>query len=208
MKVRFTMDKITRDGDPVLRQVAKPVPFPLSEENRQLAKDMMTYLEVSQDDKLNEKYGLRPGVGLAAPQVGESLQMTAILIPSQDVKASSNDQDETPDNDQENQEEAEPFFKGVIFNPVIVSEAVKRGALSVGEGCLSVDEDVPGFVPRSNRITVRYQDEDGQTQTIKLRGYPAIVFQHEIDHLHGHLYYDHINRQDPWHIDDNTHYIE
>ncbi|CAH1853561.1 peptide deformylase [Convivina praedatoris] len=192
MKVRFTMDKITRDGNPVLREISQAVPFPLSDENRRLAQDMMTYLEVSQDDEANEKYGLRPGVGLAAPQVGYALQMAAILIPAQ--------------NPQENDEE--PYFKGVIFNPVIVSEAVQRGALNVGEGCLSVDEDVPGFVPRSNRITVRYQDEEGQSQTIKLRGYPAIVFQHEIDHLHGHLYYDHINRNDPWHVDDQTKYIE
>lgn len=192
MKVRFTMDKITRDGNPVLREISQAVPFPLSDENRQLAQDMMTYLEVSQDDEANEKYGLRPGVGLAAPQVGYSLQMAAVLIPAQ--------------NPQESNEE--PYFKGVIFNPVIVSETVQRGALNVGEGCLSVDEDVPGFVPRSNRITVRYQDEEGQSQTIKLRGYPAIVFQHEIDHLHGHLYYDHINQNDPWHVDDQTKYIE
>ncbi|CAK1224623.1 Peptide deformylase (Def) [Fructobacillus tropaeoli] len=192
MTIRFTMDKITRDGDPVLRDQAKEVPFPLSAEHQQLAKDMMTYLEVSQDEEENEKYGLRPGVGLAAPQVGESLQMTAILIPSADPAEDAEDK---------------PFFKGVVFNPVIVSETVGRAALETGEGCLSVDEDVPGFVPRSKKITVRYQDESGQTLTKALRNYPAIVFQHEIDHLHGKLYYDHINRQDPWHVDDSTKYL-
>ncbi|WP_313593574.1 peptide deformylase, partial [Leuconostoc lactis] len=67
MTIRFTMDKITRDGEPVLRQVAEKVPFPLSEEHAQLAEDMMTYLVISQDEAQNEKYGLRPGVGLAAP---------------------------------------------------------------------------------------------------------------------------------------------
>ena len=140
----------------------------------------------------NEKYGLRPGVGLAAPQVGYSLRMSSILIPALDPE-------DTTD---------EPYFKGTIFNPVIISESVKRGALNVGEGCLSVDEDVPGFVPRAYRITVRYQDEDGNKQTIKLRDYPAIVFQHEIDHLHGHLYYDHINMQSPWEVDEDTKYID
>ncbi|CAK8054035.1 peptide deformylase [Eupransor demetentiae] len=192
MKLRFTMDKITRDGNPVLREISKPVEFPLSDEDRQLAKDMMEYLVVSQDDEANEKYGLRPGVGLAAPQVGYAKQMAAILIPDQDPKETS----ETP------------YFKGVIFNPVIISETVQRAALNVGEGCLSVDEDVPGFVPRSSKITVRYQDESGETKTIKLRNYPAIVFQHEIDHLHGHLYYDHINRANPWAINDQTKYID
>ncbi len=192
MTIRFTMDKITRDGDPVLRQVAASVPFPLSKDHAQLAEDMMTYLVISQDETQNEKYGLRPGVGLAAPQVGESLQMAAVLIPSLDP----------------HEHDEEPYFKGTIFNPVIISESVKRAALDVGEGCLSVDEDVPGFVPRANRITVRYQNEQGETKTIKLRDYPAIVFQHEIDHLHGHLYYDHIDMKSPWEVDDDTKYID
>lgn len=195
MTIRFTMDKITRDGDPVLRQVSTAVPFPLSEEHAQLAQDMMTYLVVSQDEEENEKYGLRPGVGLAAPQVGYSLQMTSILIPALET----HEQDEQDD---------KPYFKGTIFNPVIISESVKRSALNVGEGCLSVDEDVPGFVPRANRITVRYQDETGATKTLKLRDYPAIVFQHEIDHLHGHLYYDHIKLDAPWQVDDDVKYID
>lgn len=51
MTIRFTMDKITRDGDPVLRKTVMSVPFPLSEEHAQLAKDMMEYLVVSQDEK-------------------------------------------------------------------------------------------------------------------------------------------------------------
>ena len=195
MTIRFTMDKITRDGDPVLRQVSTAVPFPLSEEHAQLAQDMMTYLVVSQDEEENEKYGLRPGVGLAAPQVGYSLQMTSILIPALET----HEQDEQDD---------KPYFKGTIFNPVIISESVKRSALNVGEGCLSVDEDVPGFVPRANRITVRYKDETGATKTLKLRDYPAIVFQHEIDHLHGHLYYDHIYLDAPWQVDDDVKYID
>ena len=195
MTIRFTMDKITRDGDPVLRQVSTAVPFPLSEEHAQLAQDMMTYLVVSQDEEENEKYGLRPGVGLAAPQVGYSLQMTSILIPALET----HEQDEQDD---------KPYFKGTIFNPVIISESVKRSALNVGEGCLSVDEDVPGFVPRANRITVRYKDETGATKTLKLRDYPAIVFQHEIDHLHGHLYYHHNKLDAPWQVDDDVKYID
>lgn len=71
------MKDIVRDGDPVLRKVAKPLTFPLSDHYKKLADDMMEYLVNSQDPKIAEKHQLRAGVGLAAPQVGESVQMAA-----------------------------------------------------------------------------------------------------------------------------------
>ena len=193
----YLMKDIVRDGDPVLRQQAAKVTFPLSDEVKKATKNMMEYLIISQDEEENEKYGLRPGVGLAAPQVGISQQFSSILIPDEDVDDSDIDED------------AEPtyFFKGTIYNPVITRQSVKQTALSMGEGCLSVDEDVPGYVERSYRITVKYQDENGDFQELKLEGYPAIVFQHEIDHLHGTLYYDHISKTTPWSESDGTRYI-
>ncbi|WP_047769051.1 MULTISPECIES: peptide deformylase [Limosilactobacillus] len=175
----YLMKDIVRDGDPVLRKRAAKVEFPLSEEDQQLAKKMMEYLEVSQDPKLCEKYKLRAGVGLAAPQVGVSKQMAAVLVPPL-------------------KKDGQPEFKDVIINPVIVSESVQYGALTEGEGCLSVDKDVPGYVPRHDRITLRYQDTDGKKHQVRLKNYPAIVCQHEIDHLHGVLFYDHINKQAPF----------
>ena len=78
----FLMKDIVRDGDPVLRKRAAKVSFPLSDEDQELAKKMMDYLEVRQDPKLCEKYKLRAGVGLAAPQVGVSKQMAAVLVPA------------------------------------------------------------------------------------------------------------------------------
>ncbi len=195
----YLMKDIVRDGDPVLRTYAAKIEFPLSEEDQQAMKSMMEYLVVSQDEDENEKYGLRPGVGLAAPQVGIAKMYSAILIPNEDLEELEN-RDDLP-------EDELYAFKGVIINPVITRQSVKHAALTMGEGCLSVDEDLPGYVPRANRITVKYQDETGATQEIKLEGYPAIVFQHEIDHLHGTLYYDHINKQDPWDTIDNTKYI-
>lgn len=179
------MKNIVRDGDPVLRQEAAKVTFPLSEEDRQLADDMMEYLVNSQDEATAKKYGLRAGVGLAAPQVGVSKMMAAVLVPGETADAQSP-------------------FTGVIINPVIVSHSVQDGALTEGEGCLSVDRDVPGFVPRHDRITVRYQDVEGQTHKIRLKDYPAIVFQHEIDHLHGILFYDHIDTEHPFEVADDT----
>lgn len=80
------MHDITRDGNPVLRQVAKPLTFPLADEYKELADEMMQYLINSQDPKIAEKHQLRAGVGLAAPQVGKSIQMAALLVPNDKVK--------------------------------------------------------------------------------------------------------------------------
>jgi peptide deformylase len=175
------MKDIVRDGDPVLRKQAQKVQFPLSDEDKQLAHDLMEYLEVSQNPELCEKYQLRAGVGLAAPQVGVSKMMASVLVPNEDEDESD-----------------KPLFKDVIINPVIISNSVQRGALTEGEGCLSVDKDIPGYVPRAARITLRYTDVDGKQHQIRLKNYPAIVCQHEIDHLHGVLFYDHINQDNPF----------
>ncbi|KAA8433525.1 peptide deformylase [Weissella sagaensis] len=193
----YLMNEIVRDGNKVLRERATKVEFPLSDEVKEVSKNMMEYLVVSQNEEENEKYGLRPGVGLAAPQVGVSQQFSSILIPSDDVE----ELQEKPENDDEY------YFKGTIYNPVITRQSVKQAALSMGEGCLSVDNDLPGYVNRAYKITVKFQNEQGEQQELRLSGYPAIVFQHEIDHLHGSLYYDHINNKDPWHQTDNTRYL-
>lgn len=194
------MDDITRDGNPVLREYAEKVTFPLSDENKELAKKMMEYLEISQNPDLAEEYGLRAGVGLAAPQVGVSLQMASVLVPSPVEPEDPDDHDAILKASQEAQDN--PLFKDVIINPVIVSSSVQRGALSEGEGCLSVDVDRPGYVPRADRITLRYQDVDGNEHKVRLKNYPAIVCQHEIDHLHGVLFYDHINKKEPFSTSD------
>ncbi|OBU96415.1 peptide deformylase [Lentilactobacillus parabuchneri] len=177
----FLMKDIVRDGDPVLRKQAQKVKFPLSDQDKKLAHDLMEYLEVSQDPERGQELGLRAGVGLAAPQVGVSEMMASVLVPSEDEN-----------------EKNKPVFKDVIINPVIVSNSVQRGALTEGEGCLSVDKDIPGYVPRAARITLKYQDVDGKEHQIRLKNYPAIVCQHEIDHLHGTLFYDHINKENPY----------
>lgn len=177
------MKDIVRDGNPVLRAVAEQVDFPLSDEKKQLAHDMMEFLVNSQDPKMAEKHQLRAGVGLAAPQVGESIQMAALLVPGEDD---------------------EIILKEVIVNPKIIRSSVRMAALAEGEGCLSVDEDIPGYVPRADKVTVRYQNVDGEEKEIRLQDYPAIVIQHEIDHLNGHLFYDHINKQEPFKLEENT----
>lgn len=174
----ITMDNIIREGNPTLRARAEKLAFPLSDEIKQTAHEMMEFLENSQDEEIAAKYHLRAGVGLAAPQIDKSIRMTAVLIPGIE-------------------EGDEPIFKDVLVNPTILSESVQMVALGEGEGCLSVDREVPGYVPRHDRIKVRWYDLDGNEHIERLRDYPAIVLQHEIDHLNGILFYDHINKENP-----------
>jgi peptide deformylase len=173
------MKNIIREGNPILRQRANKVEFPLSPEDKKLAQDMMEFLENSQNEEIAEKYGLRAGVGLAAPQLAVSKRMTAVLVPGVE-------------------KEQDPLFKHVLINPTILSESVQMVALGEGEGCLSVDREVPGYVPRHNRIKLRWYDLDGNEHQARLNGYEAIVVQHEIDHLNGILFYDHINKNNPF----------
>lgn len=182
------MKDIVRDGHSVLRATAKKVEFPLSDEDKKLAHDMMEFLVNSQNPEIAQKHQLRAGVGLAAPQVGVSKQMAAVLVPGGD--------------------DEEPILKTVLINPVIIAHSVKGAALAEGEGCLSVDRDIPGYVPRHDRITIRCQDMDGNTKKLKLKDYPAIVCQHEIDHLNGILFYDHINNDAPFTLPENTVIVE
>ena len=181
----ITMDDIIREGHPSLRQVAKEITFPLSEEQVQRGHDMLTFLKNSQNPEIAEKYGLRGGVGLAAPQLDVLERMIAVHIPGPEA-------------------EDEPQFSALMVNPKIVSHSVQEACIQSGEGCLSVDRDVPGYVVRHARLTLSYQDLAGETHKKKLRNYEAIVVQHEIDHLNGVMFYDHINSAQPYALTDNV----
>ncbi|SEN31980.1 peptide deformylase [Mesobacillus persicus] len=172
----LTMDNIVRDGHPSLRRVADEVSIPASEEDKLVLNQMFEFVLNSQNPEIAEKYGLRPGIGLAAPQINISKRMIAIHV----------------------HDEKGELISYALFNPKIVSHSVERSYLSSGEGCLSVDEAIPGFVPRYARITVKGINIDGDEVKIRLKGLPAIVFQHEIDHLNGIMFYDHINKNDPF----------
>lgn len=180
------MYDIVREGHPALRQIAEEVELPLSEENRKLAEDMLTYLKNSQDEETAEKYGLRPGIGLAAPQVNVSKRMFALHLPDDDGE----------------------MLSFVAINPKIISHSVEKTYLSGGEGCLSVDREVPGYVPRYKRITVKFHTVDGNELKLRLKGLPAVAFQHELDHLNGVLFYDHINPANPFAEEPNSSPLE
>lgn len=114
-----------------------------------------------------------PGVGLAAPQIG--IQKRIIVI------------DAGPE-DPEDEEVTGELFK--LINPEILE---LEGQVSSEEGCLSI----PGIketIKRAERVTVRALNENGEEITIDADGFLAIVLQHEIDHLNGVLFIDHLSR--------------
>lgn len=172
---------ILDEKDKRLHQVAKEVVFPLDEKDKQLINEAMEYLENSQIEELAEKYDLRPGMGMAAPQLGVLKRYFVVC------------------------HEYEPgkFNKYVLINPKIISNSVERIYVDQGEGCLSVNREVEGIVPRYARITMEAYDMDGNKQTIRAREELAIVFQHELDHLNGIMFTDKIDKNDPFKDMDN-----
>ena len=119
------------------------------------------------DDMLETMYEA-PGIGLAAPQVGVLKRVIVLDIDREDTKTG-------------------PLF---MANPEIV-EASDEDA-SYEEGCLSVPDHYSDVV-RPARVTVRYLDRDGATQDLSCEGLLATCVQHEIDHLDGILFIDHIS---------------
>ena len=170
------MEDIVREGHPTLRTRAEEITFPLTEEDRKLAHDMLEYLINSQDPVMAEKYNLRGGIGLAANQVNSLKRMFALHL----------------------EDEKGELLSFVAINPKIVSHSVEQTYLTSGEGCLSVDRAVPGYVPRYARITVKFMTIDGEEKKLRLSGLPAFAFQHELDHLNGVMFYDRINEKDPF----------
>lgn len=168
----LTMKDVIREGHPTLEKKAQEVTLPLDQETKDTLTEMMTFLINSQNPEIAEQYELRPGVGLAAPQINISKRMIAVLST-----------DET----------GEKLYKYYLVNPKIISHSVQKTYLPGGEGCLSVDREVEGIVPRYKKIRVRthlYSPENDTLKQVELRlkGYIAIVLQHEIDHLNGILF--------------------
>ena len=169
------MKDIIREGHKTLTQVAKPVQLPLSKADKKLLKDLMDFVQNSIDEKTSVKYELRPSVGIAAPQVNISKRMFVIHVEDLDGILHSH----------------------AFINPVITSKAKEIIYLPGGEGCLSVTREIEGITPRYYNITVKCHLYDFNTNKLKfitkeLEGYPAIVFQHEFDHLNGVLFVDNL----------------
>ena len=133
----------------------------------QLIKDMVEYLKLSQDDDFAEEHGIRPGVGLAAPQIGENIRVFV-------VDCSSGD---------------EPLNPITFINPKIIK---KSGACKSNEGCLSFPEAYTD-VKRYANVKVKAIGLNGKPFIIEGKdgSLLARAIQHEFDHLDGILFVDH-----------------
>ena len=142
--------------DARLRQVASEIPV-VDAEIKQLAADM---LETMYD---------APGIGLAAPQIGEMKRIVVMDL----------------------SKEGEPNDPIVMINPEILKYSEET--VTTEEGCLSIPE-IYYDVERPAEVTVKYTDLDGKTQEREAKDRLAICIQHELDHLDGVLYIDYLSR--------------
>jgi peptide deformylase len=110
-----------------------------------------------------------PGIGLAAIQVGEPLRMLVLDLAKED----------------------EPKAPQIFVNPEIVEGSDERSIYE--EGCLSIP-DYYAEVERPAKVRVKYIDRDGKAQEVAAEGLLATCLQHEIDHLNGVLFIDHISK--------------
>src|SRR6476469_2602484 len=164
--------EIVQAGDPVLRQ-----------QGRTLTKDEIVSTAVQElIEHMRETMREAPGVGLAAPQIGLSLQLAVIEDRSEYL-------DDVPaDRLAELQRAPVPFH--VIINPKL--SFLDDSSVEFFEGCLSV-EGYMAAVDRALNVRVECLNERGEEITINAHGWYARILQHEIDHLNGNLYIDRMN---------------
>lgn len=158
---------VLRMGHPILRAKARDLAEVeiRSKETARLVRDMIDTMHAES------------GIGLAAPQIGESLRIAIIEL--------DNVSERYPDVEGDLQEGL-----GVYFNPKIIP--LTTDVQSFWEGCLSVP-GLRGLVERPRKIRIDYLDEKAKPRTLTVEGFLATVFQHEFDHLEGMLYVDRIN---------------
>ena len=168
--------EILDEKNKILRTISTEVKYPLSSETKQTIKDMITYLKMSQIEEYAKKYDLRAGMGLAYIQIGIPKRIFVIVEELEDGS----------------------FKDYILINPKIISHSEEIIYVGEGEGCLSVNREVEGIVPRFARITVEAQDLEGNVFKIRVREDISIAFQHEIDHLNGILFVDKIDPKNPY----------
>jgi len=166
---------ILDEKDKRLRLENVEVKFPMEESDKKLIKDMLEHLRLSQIEEYSIKYDLRPGMGLAAPQLGINKRYFVVCHEYDEGK----------------------FKDYVLVNPKLISHSEELIYASEGEGCLSVNRYIEGIIPRYARVTVEGYDTEGNPIRYRVREDLAIAFQHELDHLNGILFFDYIDPKNP-----------
>lgn len=156
------IQQICRMGNPVLREQARELTI------QEIKSDEFTQLLLDMRDSMKH-YG---GIGIAAPQIGISLQVALIELPEVNRYGEELDLPLT-----------------TFINPKI--EYLTNEEQGFWEGCLSVP-GLRGFVERPKKVKVTYLNEKGEAKVIIAEGFLATVLQHELDHLSGTLYIDRI----------------
>ena len=151
------MKDILDEKDRRLRQISKDVQFPLSKKDKETIEEMVEFLRNSQIDELAKKYDLRPGMGLAAIQLGIPKRYFVVV----------------------HEYEEGQFETYVLINPRMISNSVEKIYVDMGEGCLSVNRPVDGIIPRYARVTMEAYDIEGRKINVRAREELAIAFQHE-----------------------------
>ena len=170
------MKDILDEKNKILREKSEEVTFPLTDDIKKTALDMVEFLTNSQIEEKALEYNLRPGMGLAAIQLGIKKRFFVVVHEYDEGK----------------------FDNYIIFNPKLVSNSEEIIYVGEGEGCLSVNRDVCGIVPRYARVTLEGYDIDGNQIRVRGREELAVAFQHELDHLNGILFVDKIDPKDPF----------
>ncbi len=161
--------------DPRLKTVSEPV------------KTFDAELKTLVEDMFETMYDA-PGIGLAAIQVGVPLRVLVIDLQPEDPDAEPEDCDHDGHAHTHQPTKLEPR---VFINPEILDPS--EDVTTYQEGCLSVPE-IFADVDRPSACRVRYQDLDGKTHEEDMEGLMATCIQHEMDHLEGILFIDHLSR--------------
>jgi len=167
--------RIVYNGNPALRRKSLPV-TQITPAIREMAERMLVTLRDSEV----------PGVGLAAPQIGENVRM--IVIDTRPTSKKEARQATSP-----GEQLLNPRMPMALVNPEIVSYSAEKNVR--GEGCLSLP-GIGGDVRRSTLVTLKAQDIDGREILVECGGLLARCLQHEIDHLDGILFVDRISSEE------------
>lgn len=159
----------------ILKAVSPPVEGGVTDELRALMDDMLETMYAA------------PGIGLAAAQIGELKRVVVMDLGDKPVEGASEDPEAEESEDLQLARRNPRFF----VNPEVIWASDEMYAYE--EGCLSVP-DYYDAVERPARIRVRYMDYVGQQIEEEIEGLYAVCFQHELDHLNGVLFIDHLSR--------------
>lgn len=180
---KLNFSDIIQYPNDMLRQISTDIAYPLNKKNMLVMRSMIDYVRRSQETGNIDK-DMKPAYGISGVQIGKLLKLMFVRIKS---------------------EFDDSYEEFALINPNIISRSNNVAYLDTGEGCLSVKGDHEGYIYRSYSIKMSAIDFfTGNDIEISAKGLKSIVLQHEFDHLLGILYFDRINKLNPFEIRENS----